>query len=720
MTESQAARMKLRAAITAISSTELSLLWIGGIAALLVGLGSKLIPFQGERLEWAEYILLGVGLPTFVAAVSRFGSRHPYPVQFVLLLGLPTIFFTNFVEQIGPGVLAASAASLLGAFALWGLRQRFSQSAAPLLAALLASLISWAFASRLLWWGDWQSSITASLTRFAIFASGLLLTLLALRPSSQETATRDFQRVVHVVVRLAALLSFALASTRVDYDLDESIFVGSAELVRQGGQLLWDVPSQYGFLSILTLAVAPLRTTWQAVYAVNSLFLFLSALAVFFVFSRFGRSYWNLLFAWLITFAAVFLMPGYAMWLTGPNRFPNVGGFRFFWCYLLFVIVLECCRATRAGRSHAPFWLAGCFAWVLGVLWSCESGVFSSAIWGFPFLLMVWRRYGASRKTAAWLVLPLLLLAAAVGLISAVYVRSFGHLPDWHGYFEYAVAYQQGFNALPISADGSVWVLVLSFCGILSLFAAANRREPNTAPVLLAAASMLWATSSYFVSRSHENNIGNLTPLYLTSLGGALVTTRYDSALVRASWLVRLTMVPIAAVVFSCTFGNVDYLADYWASLTRSRAIERIHEAVPGPPPELIRLLRQSGARDTDAYAVYAETVFPTLSDEWAPIGGRYPPIPRFWLPLAPGNQLGTLSLDRQRTYVERFLARSHGGGWVIIPRDIFLRTEERIPVGFGQFVPNPSVFRPLLLSRFRMLFSREDGSWRVERWAPL
>jgi hypothetical protein len=61
------------------------------------------------------------------------------------------------------------------------------------------------------------------------------------------------------------------------------MFVGPAELVRQGGWLLWDVPSHYGFLNTLVVAAVPVQSAWQAMHLVNGFLLACSAALVFFL-----------------------------------------------------------------------------------------------------------------------------------------------------------------------------------------------------------------------------------------------------------------------------------------------------------------------------------------------------------------------------------------------------------------------------------------------------
>src|SRR5262249_51826427 len=85
-------------------------------------------------------------------------------------------------------------------------------------------------------------------------------------------------------------------------------------------------------------------------------------------------------FALLLSWAVIFLIPGWPPWLTGPSTYPSVGAFRFFWCYaLLAVLFWEHRRQERHPVGRWPLWL-GCCVWLVGTLWSGESAVYCLTI----------------------------------------------------------------------------------------------------------------------------------------------------------------------------------------------------------------------------------------------------------------------------------------------------------------------------------------------------
>ena len=48
-------------------------------------------------------------------------------------------------------------------------------------------------------------------------------------------------------------------------------YVGPVELMLQGGYLLWDTPSQYGFLNTIFIYLMPFDDPWMKLYYLNSL-----------------------------------------------------------------------------------------------------------------------------------------------------------------------------------------------------------------------------------------------------------------------------------------------------------------------------------------------------------------------------------------------------------------------------------------------------------------
>ena len=62
-------------------------------------------------------------------------------------------------------------------------------------------------------------------------------------------------------------------------------YTGVLSMINQGGYLLWDVPSQYGFLSLLTIYIFPVVDPWLKLYYINGIINLSIATLVTFSFS---------------------------------------------------------------------------------------------------------------------------------------------------------------------------------------------------------------------------------------------------------------------------------------------------------------------------------------------------------------------------------------------------------------------------------------------------
>jgi len=143
------------------------------------------------------------------------------------------------------------------------------------------SISAWGVATTLLWW---------------YFPGGLLrpwpLAVLAVSALTVWGAlwlpNAISGRLIGWLGTVVALAVLAVASVRTNglFDVHTAyhweFYIGPAELVRQGGWLLWDVPAQYGFLSELAIAWIPAASPWESLFVLNALMCFLLAATVFF------------------------------------------------------------------------------------------------------------------------------------------------------------------------------------------------------------------------------------------------------------------------------------------------------------------------------------------------------------------------------------------------------------------------------------------------------
>jgi hypothetical protein len=657
---------------------ELEPFWPTGLALLQLVLIGLLMPGFGPGEVWAQYLLLGTLFPCLVLAVAATWAHGPglsglrwLPVGLAVAGGAVGMLLGI---RSGPsGVLVLALVHGGGLATALAMRQG---SWTGVWLAVPALVLAWLASVRLIWWLPFESLLRGSRLAAAVCAGSLLLTSIALWPRRQ--GQRQRHRYLGLAGDTACFAVIALCSLHVDdvFTLANvtpfhhwGALVGPAALVRQGGWLLWDVPSQYGFLSTLTVALLPTASVWQSLYVVHAALLSLSAGLLFGVLRALPTGILNRPFALAVTLAAVFLVPGWTPLLVGPSLSPAVGAFRFFWCYALLAVLLWEFR----GGGTAPL-LVGSIVWVIGTFWSAESAVYCLVIWVPAWGLLVWRRQSgrsAHFRSAAWLALPGLLLAAAVGILTGYYWWFLGHPPDWRVYLEYCLAC--GSFAFPIRPTGAVWVLILALCLIATLLADELRKGwgANGLGLLVGCWGAVWATASYFVGRSHEMNVLNLMPLVGTALGLALFVGSRRRGEQSASWIVsfdiaRLACVPLIVVLLTAAFSNAEALTRYVRS-ARLGYIRSVDRLLPTADPSLAGLTASAGVRPTDPILFVDDTKMGNcLPRLWS--ADRGPSLPSAWLPASPPALFLPLTPERGALYVARFAQRRPMSGWLLEP----------------------------------------------------
>ncbi len=667
-------------------------LWVGGLVSLCLFLGNLIfrrMNLQGERYEWALYLTLGTVFPLLVLLicwVDRSGYVSTSIVRAVklgLVLSLAVLSVRFVVEQHQYYVLIIAAAQLAMTVSIKAKQAKMKPY--HTLVCYFVLVVAWTASVRFLYWEPFKVWTFSSNYRFLLFI--LSLFIVATNISRDEEEPYNSSSRIWSAENIAAVLLFGMASLRSDQLFDFltsynhwGVFVGPAQMIRQGGWLLWDVPSQYGFLSILTLAFFPARSVWQAMFILNALLLFLSAVFIFFVLRSLRPGPGNFWFSLVVTFAAVFLMPGLPNVLTGPQVVPSIGAFRFFWCYCLLAVLVWEHRRNSDAEPKPYVLLLGCLTWVLGTLWSVESATYCAAIWLPAYILIVLRRHARGYaeqnnnkaslyRVAAWLAVPPVLLLMSLGVITSYYLVRLRHAPDWYGFYECAFSFTSGYMTLPIDPHGPVWTLILVF-GVLTMIAVYFLRQGIThssLALITGAWGALWATSSYFVSRSHGSNATNQSAILLAAGGITLFLLKGEEV----NWwrrLAEMSLVPVIVVILTATFGNGSYLASYLSSPQIGYRL-KIDSKLPVVDSTLVTLLRTAHVESSDPLIFDDTILLPALSAE-GNNGVELRSPPQAWLPTVPFELFAHIKEDRSKVYLSRFIARRPLSGWLIQRKD--------------------------------------------------
>lgn len=666
----------------------LSILWILGCLTLFFEVTAAL-----ELGYQTTYLLLFPLIPAIVFLLQR------WPRRFGFLFFLPFLSPWLWRNTILSNWIFVSVAILQAGWA-YGVAQKKSLQTGIVVG--LVSVVFWCVGAKLFWWkGDWINWFIASPWNLGVFFSSFFLIHAAMSgiPELGNVATHWIRRGVTA----AAVVLFGLASTRVSFHTDSECIVGAIQLVKEGGFLLWDVPSQYGFLSILTAASVPVSNPYFAMYLMNSFLLLISSLILFWIASRYFKGILGIVCATLLTFVVVFLSPGWIPDLLGVNLLPSVGAFRFIWCYALVgtafysTQVLSGTQDSRRGvhRLGRLFWLMGCF-------WSFESAVCTSVIWG-AYLL------GLALESQNWkgLLIEIGILTGwylgGWALIAIAYLALSGHLPDPRCFFEYAIAYGGAYGGEEIDSAGPVLFLIALLA--LPIFHVFTGKRLGS-PLLMAALGLIWSTSSYFVMRRHSNQVSNLMPLL--TLGILAVAASREG--LRSPVAARLFIGMLFTVNLAITIGNSEKIRDYLESLVGPRRVVDMKQEIGVFDEEGEQSLLMAGVGETEPVLL--------LQNRLIPRGGSNT-LRKQWLPFAPATQIGVLSPERQVVYIERFLNRKRISGWLLYPVE-WETDPSSLPSAGSHPLYSPELIFHSIASTHRKSSEQELSGWKLLHFEPL
>jgi hypothetical protein len=293
-------------------------------------------------------------------------------------------------------------------------------------------------------------------------------------------------------------------------------FVSPSEAILAGFVPFRDFPVQYGMGPALTVAAVCGGDCWFALYVVagTANLLYALAVATCALLQAHDADRGTGIMAAAAAAAAALLWTGYPLDLLGPLAFPSVAGLRFLpvACLLLAILLAE-----RHGR--APGWV-GHGLWALAVAWSPEAAAHASIVW-WPYLAL---RRAQSATDVRGVLLALfrgvLLAVGALLLVLSLLV----------------LAFRLGFGAWPLARGFLVFVsnppgvLLPNLFGPLSLAIAAilagclvlPRLDPSRQRSAFACMAAFVAVGSYYLGRSHDNNLLNLFPFLAVALSGLL------------------------------------------------------------------------------------------------------------------------------------------------------------------------------------------------------
>jgi hypothetical protein len=411
--------------------------------------------------------------------------------------------------------------------------------------AMLASFLALCVSATLPWWQRQNGSLDIS--NFKILAFGLVtFVFIRLLITQVQKAENRFPIIwIIVYTLLAAILSFSTGIYTNDNALltlwhHWGAYVGPSELLLAGAKIFNDFPVQYGLGPTVLIASLCGNDCWEGMYFIAgfttlafSVFIAVMALAL-------SSNRWPVRLAILaLCWATCFLWTAYPPDVGSPLTTPSVSGLRF----LPVIILITYLFFTQQIEHSKPGILIAHGLWALGGLWSPESMFYVTIVW-WPYYLFIRRVHGDFRSRAkGFASAALRLLSLAVGLFlvfNSVFRIIYNEGPTLYGFLAYAMNPP---GPMPINPHGAVWFFIfVTIIGIGTLLQLWHRTGDTLSFRRGFLVQLLcYGVFSYFLGRSHDNQLLNIMPFVLLVLLNVISTAEGR-------------VMPMASAVLSATF----------------------------------------------------------------------------------------------------------------------------------------------------------------------
>jgi hypothetical protein len=535
---------------------------------------------------------------------------------------------------------------------------------------------------------------------FCSSVSGLIAVLAALLGNNNNRSfTLISYLVLSVVLGIDCFLAFRTdAFFMGSSEMHWEYFVGPIRNVKEGGVLLWDVPSQYGFLNILLASWIPAKTSWEAFYFFQSTLLIITS--IFFKSVIWVTSNSLLKRTILFVFSTItifFIDPA----LIGPSLYPSSSVVRFFWCYLSLSFIFFLCQRKNLTPVQIARWISICTP---GIFWSAESAIYVATIMGSSliFLFAVCKERKMITRFLVIFSPSIMGVLVIFGLVNISYSYRLNHFPDWSMFLMHALSYARGFGSVPINYFGCVGVVTLLFFSIASLIfqRLANKLEFKPTISMISSIACLWAVASYFIGRAVPHNITAILPIVVFMI----VILNYYANLEGKTYyglpFFRTVSGTLLFLIWSCFWGN----PALYSMIPRMTSVEKhVVDFVRPIPGSLNELLLQFPGFSVDEPVVYwgPNAAMMRLNNS-----GLKKTFENTWLP----NPLALLSQpikpSVRKDILKRFFKRKLTSGYFIyeksFPNDDELKEWEN-----------------LLTEYYVKINELENSEWKVSYFKP-
>ena len=415
--------------------------------------------------------------------------------------------------------------------------------------------------SLLLWWKFDQNILEIKTDHLIpivfIFLAGIVL--LNYKTFTNKNYDRFIFLIYFIIASAYCINTAGIAGTSSSWH-NWSAYVGPAQLFLTKAVPLFDFPMQYGFGPTYIISSMCSVGCWTGfwVFTVITTIVAISLSGLICLILLEGKKLQIKIIALLGLLSTFLFWTSYPAIIFPITLTPSVVGPRFMpGVIILFAVVLWVakCRFSKTGAAfiHA--------LWLATFLWSPEAFIHATMLW-IPIFIMhrsTEKSRGREFVTKSFQLFSLLVLFFSV--IFLVWWVLFGVIFDFETYFLY-ILYPPG--SMPINPTGAVWYLIsVLFIGVACL---ADLSHIKSKFFLMASILFfMMATSTYFLGRSHENNILNILPyVYLTLV--SIISFTSNLAITQYAYVNLLAVIAFIPTLGNNGFAKADmtsYLSNY-------------------------------------------------------------------------------------------------------------------------------------------------------------
>ena len=569
----------------------------------------------------------------------------------------------------------------------------FLKNPKPLLNAalvLFAALVT----SYLPWWRITGHHISLStLETFSVLAGAALVMLGLSWPATKSTgkphgALAPKQWLLFAIFVAVAVIFVPYKGVILDRALLTTwhhwgAFIGPAQLVAEGVYPLHDIPVQYGFgPTVLSALSCSVLDCWSGFYWLNLSFVicFFAAL----IYAALCLSQRASLPAQIVILTCVALSAlGWTMYppnLISPLSTPSTSGLRFLPGTMMMVFLVRASLQTRESPARPRTQITGHLLWTLGLFWSPEAAIHTTFLWA-PFFVWSTLFYGprpasTPRFFRQAAILVGVLLAVLVSFV-ALFMLFFGEMPLWS---MYTASLRNPPGVLPIDFKASIWAALICYALWFASLWAAHRAGMPDRSTLASWVTMLFAlvTFTYFLGRSHSNNILNLLP-YFSILLVAIRSSQTAWAAQHMANLMLAGFIGVSALFGLSAYNQAQSTAGYFAHQSASIPARMSYQdtsnvthfaMLHGSMDETV-LSQQKDLREALSYIrnerdepveIFDLNMLIDADSKYGPWSAIHPIATTYF----------STSQDRI-TYLKNVMQRLNKSGWIVIKNDFAL-----------------------------------------------